>query len=506
MAHSSTHDLDEIENHHEHTTQIHDTVIPEDHSVHKAILQNPTRQSLHDNFTKSQLQKYCRQIGLNGIWVTKDKLIDMIINHVATESASHVVDHQVLNQEINAASLSQRLDKYINETDSKLSALSLSLQFKDEEIESLRKSLKVTEGKIQNLMSRLQKYESNTGTSVNEPVAQSAIKTLLLGDSFLSEIRASDLGENSIIRTIPEGNFDLLKSWVTDKLDYPLKECIIYCGLQDLLEKDCNIDKTLDDLGALVAELKCKNENIIVTVCELIPTMSSPRMQDKIANYNIKLTGWCARNEISLNSTELFFRLGTGEMDANCFNLDDENANQELTRIGAIRLLDAISKKCPNFTCKDWQKVKLNSLKPLHKNEFTNVNVRLHRHFNNYHSFQNNRNNFDKYNNRKESAYEEDYDHSVKPSRNTDYQDRQLEYHRGPIPHRWTPSPHHSPLEQNLSRYHNMKQSNTERKIGCFNCGELNHHHQHCRFDHKLKCGNCNQLGHKSKLCNNYRR
>ena len=36
---------------------------------------------------------------------------------------------------------------------------------------------------------------------------------------------------------------------------------------------------------------------------------------------------------------------------------------------------------------------------------------------------------------------------------------------------------------------------------GCYNCGELNHRVNTCRFDHRLKCGNCSNLGHKSKSC-----
>ena len=101
----------------------------------------------------------------------------------------------------------------------------------------------------------------------------------------------------------------------------------------------------LDKLGALIAELKAKNESISVSVCELVPTLMLGGMQEKISNFNIKLTDWCARNGISLISTELCFRFGTGEMDTSCYVFEEDTVSHELNRIGAVRLLDAISKK-----------------------------------------------------------------------------------------------------------------------------------------------------------------
>ena len=44
-----------------------------------------------------------------------------------------------------------------------------------------------------------------------------------------------------------------------------------------------------------------------------------------------------------------------------------------------------------------------------------------------------------------------------------------------------------------------------KRRRGCHNCGEQNHHQDHCWFDNRVKCGNCGLLGHKSKLCSLYR-
>ena len=43
-------------------------------------LENPTWDFLYDNFTKADLQKHCRRLGLANIWITKDKLVDKIMN------------------------------------------------------------------------------------------------------------------------------------------------------------------------------------------------------------------------------------------------------------------------------------------------------------------------------------------------------------------------------------------------------------------------------------------
>ena len=42
-------------------------------------LENPTREYLLDNFNKVQLQKHCRDIGITKVYVTKDKLVELIL-------------------------------------------------------------------------------------------------------------------------------------------------------------------------------------------------------------------------------------------------------------------------------------------------------------------------------------------------------------------------------------------------------------------------------------------
>ena len=44
-----------------------------------STLCSPSWEFLHRNYTKSELQKYCDQLQLRGIWTTKDKLIDKLM-------------------------------------------------------------------------------------------------------------------------------------------------------------------------------------------------------------------------------------------------------------------------------------------------------------------------------------------------------------------------------------------------------------------------------------------
>ena len=47
-------------------------------------LENPTREYLCNNFTKSQLQKHCQQLGLQKVLVNKVELVDMILRLTRT--------------------------------------------------------------------------------------------------------------------------------------------------------------------------------------------------------------------------------------------------------------------------------------------------------------------------------------------------------------------------------------------------------------------------------------
>ena len=50
-----------------------------------ASLRNPTLEFLNSNYRKPELQKYCGQIGLSGLWTTKNDLIDKLLVHYSSK-------------------------------------------------------------------------------------------------------------------------------------------------------------------------------------------------------------------------------------------------------------------------------------------------------------------------------------------------------------------------------------------------------------------------------------
>ena len=85
---------------------------------------------------------------------------------------------------------------------------------------------------------------------------------------------------------------------------------------------------------------------------------------DKINLYNHKLLNWCSNNGVTFIRTGDYFRLGTGEVDVNCYDDSDNHSYDNLSRTGAVRLLDAIASSCPSsFVVDDWGEIKQN----LHK-------------------------------------------------------------------------------------------------------------------------------------------
>ncbi|MPC38346.1 hypothetical protein E2C01_031852 [Portunus trituberculatus] len=51
-------------------------------------LDNPTKEYLHSNYTKAQLQSHCRTAGLSPVWASKEQLVDMIMKqHQQDDSA-----------------------------------------------------------------------------------------------------------------------------------------------------------------------------------------------------------------------------------------------------------------------------------------------------------------------------------------------------------------------------------------------------------------------------------
>ena len=166
----------------------------------------------------------------------------------------------------------------------------------------------------------------------------------------------SDLGENCSVKTINGANIDLLRSWITEHLSKTPTECILYCGIKDILDELPHVN-IYDKLGALVSDLKEKNSNMKAYICQVIPISESQETKKKIETYNEHLLEWGESNGITILKTTQNFRFSTGEYDDMCF--DDDNGCSILNRLGVVRLLDTISTQCSEFKlCKNWNKAK----------------------------------------------------------------------------------------------------------------------------------------------------
>ena len=192
-------------------------------STNGPSLQNPTWDYLHRNFRKVDLQKHCRELGYTKIWVTKEKLIDMIIEK--TKSS------RTLNR--NNANKEHISESFIQDVLNSMNKIEKRLDIKDKEIEDLREKLNNAETTISRLQRRVSILEENrkqqgAGGDANQqsnPRRNSETfpslhhhrqpNVLLLGDENLSQIWPRDLNSSSScnIRTINGGaNIDLLKT------------------------------------------------------------------------------------------------------------------------------------------------------------------------------------------------------------------------------------------------------------------------------------------------------
>ena len=308
--------------------------------------------------------------------------------------------------------------------------------------------------------------------------------TLLLGDTNLSPVRSSDLGSNCSVRTIKGANIDLLKCWISEKLQWVPRNCILYCGLQDILDKSTSCD-IFDKLGSLVTELKQVNENMNIHICELAPIPNACDYDEHINNFNNQVATWSTNNGVSVIRTNLQFRLGTGEVDYMCFNDTSESENNFLNRFGIIRLLNVISKQFSSLELhENWEIIMSQGMPSSTYSNQQKIN------FN-----ENNPKKTDYIANR----YLQSQRIDVRGRQNSGLSGRQFYSQTNTWQNENSYEPTHF-----QRRWHTQPNKEGYRSK-CYNCGEHNHRQNSCRFDHRLKCGNCGTLGHKSKMCtNNY--
>ena len=492
-------------------------------TINISTLENPTREFLHANYKKDDLQKHCRDLGFPKVWVKKDQLIDMILeNH--RSSRPPVPERNVQVEQLTERDVIETTE----ETRERENA-------RDKEIEDLKELLHSAHVTINKLSDRVSLLEEKVtllhDTSSDQPLNPSPQGssssnfqpegTLLLGDTNLSAVRASDLLSNHCsVRTIRGANIDLLKCWISEKLQWAPSNCIIYCGLQDILDKStpCEI---FDRLGSLVAELKKVNENMNIHICELVPIPNVGDFDEHINNFNHQIAAWSTNNGVKIIKTNLQYRLGTGEVDLMCFNDTCENDNNFLNRFGIIRLLNVISKQCPSLKLhEDWENIMSQSMPTFSYNPRKINNYESNPQKTNDEETRNlqsqrfdvrgrlySRPNTRQLNSHTNSRHNED---SSRPIRTFNRGQRDINARR---------NNHHSYYDrrnnylgsQNFSRYRRQHQGwanqqwespiNHDLHRICSNCGEKNHSLSECRYNHRVKCNQCNEFGHKTRLC-----
>ena len=466
-------------------------------------LKNPTRDFLQKNCTKVQLQKHLQDLGMKNVWTTKAELIDRLLEKHRESTMNNVVNdgnEPGVTPENLCAEISSLKDA-MNSKNSEISELNEMLKKAHITINKLSDRLSALEDHIQRSDGNATRL--NGGDNATPPQ-----KTLLLGDTNLKDVISSDLGLNSFIRTIKGATTNLLRSWVSEKCNCSPENCVIYCSLQDLID-GVGTNDILDNVGALITELKGKQEHMKIYVCQVAPPLNEVQYGAEVSNYNVKLGEWCDANGVSVINTNLSFQLANGRVDDMCYELDGEYPGVFLNRYGVIRLLSAIDDNCDHFNvCENWDTVKRRQVHPANDVRtdvqsrprtvpYRNVNSPSHQNVNRYskprYSTTNVRNtgvssvdrrsprstpNFN--NNNSSEAVRHSYSnyHQSRSSRFSSNNDG----------------------GGNIDNHGNVNQY----QEGCFNCGEFNHSQSTCRYDHKLRCAACNSLGHKSKFCNNY--
>ena len=371
---------------------------------------------------------------------------------------------------------------------SEVREIKAELNIKNKQIEELNELLKAANVIINKLSDRITTLEEKARQDLQNQGELSRRnqddedRTLLLGDTNLIHVKASDLRRNCLVRTIKGGNYDLISSWVAERLNWKPSNCVLVCGTHDVLEGGSSIN-ILDSLGSLVAQLKQINEDMVIYICQIGPTLKTDALGEKLVHFNEQLENWCKENGVILIKTFLAFKLGTGEVDNSCYDVSEEYSGVFLNRVGVIRLLSTIAKSCEQFCLReDWNESKLltegycekdNFLKNRHQTNGRNGNIRV---------------------------------------QNNGGKRQSLHVHRGLEKERYHIGREGYSINSNI--LHSNKDAietvrnvfNNEKGRGCFNCGELNHRASTCRFDHRLRCGSCDGLGHKRRLCHIFNR
>ena len=198
------------------------------------------------------------------------------------------------------------------------------LETKDYEIELLNTEVRTAYSTIQLLQQRIADLEREHKSRRQDAASDSSASTecLLLGDTNTRRVLRSDLGDKCTVKTVMHANIDLLRSWVYEKLQSVPSECVILGGVYDIFEESPP-EIILDHLGSLISDLKEKNSEMKIHVCQVVPVPEPQEVQNKVKYYNEQLIKWREANGVNIVKTAPEFTLGTGNVDEWCLDIED---------------------------------------------------------------------------------------------------------------------------------------------------------------------------------------
>ena len=133
------------------------TVVPIRNRPMLSTLRNPTSEFLNTTYTKGELQKYCSQLKLGGIWTTKDKLIEKLMLHYSgmnrSPSPSRTSDNndERDNEDRGPAEILERFERFVRETNDNFYVINNTLVEKERDITELKTKVFLAEEKIKAL-------------------------------------------------------------------------------------------------------------------------------------------------------------------------------------------------------------------------------------------------------------------------------------------------------------------------------------------------------------------
>ena len=173
-------------------------------------MDNPTREYLLGNFNKVQLQKHCRDIGITKVYVTKEKLVELILEkHRSTRpnteerSIQESENNEIRTSEI--MNIITELRERVNIRDTEIEELGELLKAANVTINKLNDRVSSLEDQVKLIRENSEDGATNAGeTQGRAMLTQSTMSrgTLLLGDSNLAAVKISDIATGCSIHTI----------------------------------------------------------------------------------------------------------------------------------------------------------------------------------------------------------------------------------------------------------------------------------------------------------------